>query len=75
MYSETCQIISHMGSPVQESCTPGSTGGVFREGHVYQPKPHVRIFCEGRTTVRGASTRPQKMIHDPHTHHSNFLNV
>lgn len=47
MYSETCQIISHMGSLVKESCTPGSTGGVFREGHVCQPKPHVR-FCEGR---------------------------
>ena len=37
VYSETRQIISHMGSPVQESCTPGSTGGAFREGHVYQP--------------------------------------
>ena len=23
-------------------------------------KPHVRIFCEGRTTVRGASTRPKQ---------------
>lgn len=38
--------ISPLGSPVQESCMPGSTGGVPREGHVYQPKPHVRI-CEG----------------------------
>jgi len=38
--------ISPSGSPVQESCTPGSTGGVPREGHVYQPKPHARI-CEG----------------------------
>ena len=43
-YSETCQTISHMGSPVQESCTPGSTGGEFREGHVYQPKLHIRIL-------------------------------
>lgn len=30
VYSETCQIISHMGSPEQESCTPGSTGASTR---------------------------------------------
>ena len=24
-------------------------------------KPHVRNFCEGRTTARGASTRPINM--------------
>ena len=30
-------MIRHLGSPVQESCTPGSTGGVPRKGHVYQP--------------------------------------
>ena len=52
---------------MQESCTPGSTGGVSREGHVYQPKPHVRI-CRGACPVRGKSTRPnsagQEVIRD-----------
>ena len=56
MYSETCQIISHMGSPVQESCTPGSTGGVLREGHVYQPKSQVRIL-RGACSAMDASSR------------------
>ncbi len=45
-YTEIQQMIRHLGSLVQESCTPGSTGGVPRKGHVYQPKPHVRI-CGG----------------------------
>ena len=43
-YTEIRQTIRHLGSPVQESCTPGFTGGVPRKGHVYQPKPHVRFF-------------------------------
>lgn len=41
---------------MQESYTPGSTGGVSREGHVYQQKPHVRIL-RGISSVRGLSTR------------------
>lgn len=43
-YIEIQQTIRHLGSPVQESCTPGSTGGVPRKGHVYQPNSHVRFF-------------------------------
>ena len=61
MYSETCQIISHMGSPVQESCTPGSTGGMLRKGHVYQPKPHVRISVRG-VLSNGCVYSTQKLI-------------
>ena len=34
---------------MQESCTPGSTGGVPCEGHVYQPKPHAGI-CGGQAS-------------------------
>lgn len=46
-YPEIRQMIHYLGSPVRESRTPGSTGGVPREGHVYQPKPHVRISGGG----------------------------
>lgn len=53
MYSETYKTISHVGSPVRESRTSGTTGGVPREGYVYQPKPFVR-FCEGLAS-QGAS--------------------
>ena len=40
-YTEIRQMIRHLGSPVRESRTPGSTGGVPRKGHVYQPKLHA----------------------------------
>ena len=35
-------------------------------------KPHVRIFCEGRTTVRGASTRPWQLRVKNQTPHCKF---
>ena len=59
-YTEICWEISHKESPVQESCTPGFTGGVPCEGHVYQPKPHVR-FCRGVWGSIPKSTRPNEL--------------
>ncbi len=43
-YTEVIQLISHMGSPVWESRTPDSTGGVSCEGRVYQLKPHAGFW-------------------------------
>ena len=42
-HTEVHQMICHLGSPVQKSCTPGSTGGVPRKGHVYQPRIQEKI--------------------------------
>lgn len=39
------RLLVTLGARCRKAARRDLLGGMLREGHVYQPKPHVRILC------------------------------